>query len=107
MSQWSWTYALIELDKIDTALPAAITRFDYTETDEDGNVTEVHPTYRQATRSRKVGLGAKNDTHQIVKFSELDFDVEIPALQAEGFSLMPQGKAAELVASWAPEDPAS
>ena len=107
MSQWPWTYTLIELDKIDTALPAAITRFDYTETDEDGNVTEVHPTYRQATRSRKVGLGAKNDTHQIVKFSELDFDVEIPALQAEGFSLMPQGKAAELVASWAPEDPAS
>ena len=107
MSQWSWTYTLIELDKIDTALPAAITRFDYTETDEDGNVTEVHPTYRQATRSRKVGLGAKNDTHQIVKFSELDFAVEIPALHAEGFSLLPQGKAAELVASWAPEDPAS
>jgi hypothetical protein len=83
MSQWSWTYALIELDKIDTALPAA---------------------YRQAVRSRQVGLGAKNDTHQIVKFSQLDFETEIPALQAEGFSLMPQGKAAALVASWAPEE---
>tara|TARA_Y100000310_G_scaffold276891_1_gene294369 strand:- start:3188 stop:3505 length:318 start_codon:yes stop_codon:yes gene_type:complete len=103
MSQWSWTYALIELNKIDTALPAAITRFDYSETDEDGNVTDVHPTYRQATRSRQVGLGAKNDTHQIVKFSQLDFETEIPALQAEGFTLMPQGKAAELVASWSDE----
>lgn len=103
MSQWSWTYALIELGKIDTALPAAITRFDYTETDDDGNVTGVHPTYRQATRSRQVGLGASNDTHQIVKFSQLDFETEIPALQAEGFSLMPQGKAAELVASWSDE----
>lgn len=104
MSQWSWTYALIELDKIDTALPAAITRFDYTETDEDGNVTHVHPTYRQAVRSRQVGLGASNDTHQIVKFSQLDFETEIPALQAEGFSLMPQGKAAALVATWAPDE---
>jgi hypothetical protein len=105
MTQWSWTYALVDLDKIDSALPAGITRFDYTETDEGGNVTEVHPTYRQATRSRQVGLGAKNDTHQIVKFSQLDFETEIPALQAEGFSLMPQSKAAELVASWAPDGP--
>ena len=104
MSQWSWTYALIELDKIDTALPAAITRFDYSKTDEDGNVTEVHPTYRQATRSRQVCLGAKSETHQIVKFSQLDFETEIPALQAEGFTLMPQGKAAELVVSWASDE---
>ena len=104
MGQWSWTYALIELGKIDDPLPAAITRFDYSETDEDGNVTHVHPTYRQATRSRQVGLGASNDTHQIVKFSQLDFDVEIPALQAEGFELMPQGKAAALVSSWAPDE---
>ena len=100
MSQWSWTYALVPLNKIDTALPAEITRFDYVTRDEDDNETHVHPTYRQATRSRQVGLGAKNDTHQIVKFSQLDFEVEIPALQAEGFTLMPQGKAAELVASW-------
>lgn len=104
MSQWSWTYALIPLSKIDAALPAAITRFDYTETDEDGATTDVHPTYRQAVRSRQVGLGASNDTHQIVKFSQLDFSVEIPALQAEGFDLMPQGAAAELVASWAPDE---
>ena len=105
MGQWSWTYALIPLSHIDTPLPAAITRFDYTETDENGNVTEVHPTYRQSTRSRQVGLGGKNDTHQIVKFSQLDFETEIPALQAEGFSLMPQAKAAELVASWSADGP--
>ena len=104
MSQWSWTYALVPLSQIDTALPAAITRFDYNETDDEGNVTQVHTTYRQATRSKQVGLGAKNNTHQIVKFSQLDFETEIPALQAEGFTLMPQGKAAELVASWASDE---
>lgn len=104
MSQWSWTYALIPLGQIDTALPLEITRFDYVLRDEDGNETHVHPTYRQATRSRQVGLCAKNDTHQIVKFSQLDFEVEIPALQAEGFKLMPQAQASALVASWTPEE---
>ena len=104
MSQWSWTYALVPLEKIDTVLPAAITRFDYVLIDEDDNETHVHPTYRQATRSRQVGLGAKNETHQIVKFSQLDFEVEIPALQAEGFRLMPQAQASALVASWSTEE---
>ena len=100
MSQWSWTYALIPLGQINTALPLAITRFDYVLVDEDGNETHVHPTYRQATRSRQVGLGAQNETHQIVKFSQLDFDTEIPALQAAGFQLMPQREASALVSSW-------
>ena len=51
MSQWSWTYMLVPLADLDNEFPAKVTQYDYDVTDEDGNVSTVHPTF-----SRKAGV---------------------------------------------------
>ena len=98
MGQWSWTYMLVPLSDLENELPTR--RFDWVETDEDGNQTDVRATFQNANRCRKCGLGAKSDTHQIFKCSDLSFiDGDIGAFQALGYTLMSQREASAWVSA--------
>tara|TARA_Y100000114_G_C11516810_1_gene211608 strand:+ start:123 stop:446 length:324 start_codon:yes stop_codon:yes gene_type:complete len=93
MSQWSWTYMLVPLGDLGNELPTR--RYDWTETDEDGNVTTVRAKFSTASRTRKCGLGAASDTHRIFKCSNLSFqDGDVQAFQNLGYTLMSQAEAA-------------
>ncbi len=92
MSQWSWTYMLVPLSDLDNELP--IRRYDWVESDDDGNVTTVRAKFSTASRTRKCGLGSASDTHRIFKCSGLSFiDGDIAAFQALGYTLMSQQEA--------------
>jgi hypothetical protein len=98
MSQWSWTYMLVPLSDLDNELPTR--RYDWVESDDDGNVTTVRAKFSTASRTRKCGLGAKSDTYQIFKCSELSFiDGDIAAFQALNYTLMSQAEAAAWAAA--------
>ena len=93
MSQWSWTYMLVPVADLDNELPTR--RYDWIESDEDGNVTTVKAQFSTASRTRKCGLGAESETHQIFKCSGLSFiDGDIAAFQSLGYTLMSQEEAA-------------
>ena len=98
MSQWSWTYMLVPLAHLENELPTR--RFDWVDTDEDGNQTDVRATFQNANRCRKCGLGAKSDTHQSFKCSDLSFiDGDIGSFQALGYTLMSQREASAWVSA--------
>ena len=98
MSQWSWTYMLVPIGDLDKELPTR--RYDWIESDEDGNVTTVKAQFSTASRTRKCGLGSASDTHQIFKCSGLSFiDGDIAAFQALGYTLMSQEEAAAWVSA--------
>ena len=93
MSQWSWTYMLVPLGDLDNELPTR--KYDWVESDDDGNVTTVKAQFSTASRTRKCGLGAASDTHRIFKCSNLSFqDGDIQAFLDLGYTLMSQGEAA-------------
>ena len=93
MGQWSWTYILVPLSDLDNELPTR--RYDWVESDEDGNVTTVRAKFSTASRTRKCGLGAASDTHRIFKCSNLSFqDGDVQAFQDLGYTLMSQAEAA-------------
>lgn len=96
MSQWSWTYMLVPISDLGNELPTR--RYDWSESDPDGNVIEIRATFQNASKTRKCGLGAASDTHQIFKCSDLSFqDGDVQAFQALGYTLMSQAEAAEWV----------
>ena len=99
MSQWSWTYMLIPLADLDNGFPAEVTQYDYDVTDEDGNVSTVHPTF--STQSRRFGLGAKSDTHQVFKISCLGLEVggDFDKFRDLGYEMLNQAQAAAWVAA--------
>ena len=99
MSQWSWTYMLIPLSDIGNEFPAEVTQYDFDVTDDDGNVTTVHPTF--STRSRNFGLGAESDTHRVFKISCLGLDVggDFDQFRALGYEMMNQKQAAAWAAA--------
>ena len=67
--------------------------------DDDENLTTVHPTYR--TQSRRHGLGAKSDTHQIFKCSCLSLNQggDLDQFRALGYELMSQEQASAWVSA--------
>ena len=84
---------LVPISDLDNELPTR--RYDWIESDEDGNVTTVKAQFSTASRTRKCGLGSSSDTHQIFKCSGLSFiDGDISAFQALGYTLMSQEEAA-------------
>tara|TARA_R110002110_G_scaffold408903_1_gene630846 strand:- start:41 stop:325 length:285 start_codon:yes stop_codon:yes gene_type:complete len=84
---------LVPISDLDNELPTR--RYDWIESDEDGNVTTVKAQFSTASRTRKCGLGSSSDTHQIFKCSGLSFiDGDIAAFQALGYTLMSQEEAA-------------
>ena len=96
MSQWSWTYMLVPVGDLDNELPTR--RYDWIESDEAGNVTEVRATFNNASRTRKCGLGARGESFQIFKCSNLSYDDgDIAAFQALNYRLMSQAEAAAWV----------
>ena len=96
MGQWSWTYMLVPLSDLENELPTR--RFDWIETDEDGNQTDVRATFLNSGCCRKCGLGAKSDTHQIFKCSDLSFiDGDVQAFLNLGYTLMSQKEASDWV----------
>ena len=98
MSQWSWTYMLVPISDLDNELPTR--RYDWIESDGDGNVTEVRATFQNANRTRKCGLGSASDTHQIFKCSALSFiNGDVQAFQDLGYVLMSQEEAATWVSA--------
>lgn len=99
MSQWSWTYMLVPLADLDNEFPAEVTQYDFDATDEDGNVTTVHPTF--STKSRSFGLGAKSDTHQVFKISCLSLEVggDFDSFRSLGYEMLNQAQAAAWVAA--------
>ncbi len=89
---------LVPLSDLDNELPTR--RYDWVESDDDGNVITVRAKFSTASRTRKCGLGAKSDTHQIFKCSELSFiDGDIAAFQSLGYTLMSQEEAAAWVSA--------
>ena len=87
---------LVPLAHLENELPTR--RFDWIETDEDGNQTDVRATFSSADRARGCVLGAKSDTHQIFKCSNLSFiDGDVGAFQALGYTLMSQQEASAWV----------
>ena len=98
MSQWSWTYMLVPIGDLDNELPTR--RYDWIESDEDGNVTTVKAQFSTASRTRKCGLGSSSDTHQIFKCSDLSFQGgDVAAFLALGYTLMSQAEAAAWVSA--------
>jgi len=84
---------LVPIADLDNELP--MRRYDWIESDEDGNVTTIKAQFSTASRTRKCGLGSSSDTHQIFKCSGLSFiDGDIAAFQALGYTLMSQEEAA-------------
>ena len=105
MSQWSWTYMLVPLSDLENPFPGGVTQYDYEISDQDGNVSNVHPSFN--TKSRRFGLGAKSDTHQIFKISCLDLGVggDFDQFRDLGYEMMNQKQAAEWVSALPkPED---
>ena len=94
MSNWSCTYMLVPLSDLENEFPAGVTQYDYDVTDNDGNVTTVHPSFN--SQSRKFLLGAKSDTHQIFKISCLGLEVggDFDQFRALGYEMMHQKQAA-------------
>tara|TARA_R110000824_G_scaffold55027_2_gene151590 strand:+ start:457 stop:774 length:318 start_codon:yes stop_codon:yes gene_type:complete len=93
MSQWSWTYMLVPISDLGNELPTR--RYDWTESDEAGIVTEIRATFQNANRTRKCGLGAKDESFQIFKCSDLSFDDgDVQAFLDLGYTLMSQQEAA-------------
>tara|TARA_R110000824_G_scaffold303817_1_gene491663 strand:- start:3 stop:296 length:294 start_codon:yes stop_codon:yes gene_type:complete len=89
---------LVPIGDLDNELPTR--RYDWIESDEDGNVTTVKAQFSTASRTRKCGLGSASDTHQIFKCSGLSFiDGDIAAFQALGYTLMSQEEAAAWVSA--------
>ena len=89
---------LVPLGDLDNELPTR--RYDWTETNEDGSVTTVRAKFSTASLTRKCGLGAKSDTYQIFKCSELSFiDGDIAAFQSLNYTLMSQAEAAAWTAA--------
>ena len=87
---------LVPIAHLDNELPTR--RFDWVETDEDGNQTDVRATFLNSGCCRKCGLGAKSDTHQIFKCSDLSFaDGDVQAFLDLGYALMSQKEAAAWV----------
>jgi len=99
MSQWSWTYMLVPLADLDNEFPAEVTQYDFDVTDDDGNVTTVHPTF--STQSRSFGLGAESDTHRVFKISCLGLEVggDFDRFRALGYEMLNQAQAAAWVAA--------
>ena len=98
MSQWSWTYMLVPISDLDNELPTR--RYDWIESDGDGNVNTVKATFQNANRTRKCGLGAASDTHQIFKCSDMSFqDGDVQAFLNLGYQLMSQKEAAAWVSA--------
>jgi len=97
MSQWSWTYMLVPLVDLDNEFPAEVTQYDFDVTDEDGNVSTVHPTF--STQSRRFGLGGKSDTHRVFKISCLGLEVggDFDKFRELGYYMMNQAQAAAWV----------
>ena len=84
---------LVPLRDLDNELPTR--RYDWIESDDDGNVTTVRAKFSTASRTRKCGLGAKSDAYQIFKCSNLSFqDGDVAAFQALNYTLMSQEEAA-------------
>ena len=94
MSDWSCTYMLVPLSDLENEF-----QYDYDVTDNDGNVTTVHPSFN--SQSRKFLLGAKSDTHQIFKISCLGLEVggDFDQFRALGYEMMHQKQAAEWVSA--------
>ena len=89
---------LVPLGDLDNELPTR--RYDWTETDEDGNVTTVRAKFSTASRTRKCGLGAASDTHRIFKCSNLSFqDGDVQAFQNLCYTMMSQAEAAAWTAA--------
>ena len=99
MSQWSWTYMLVPLADLDNEFPAEVTQYDFNVTDDDGNVTTVHPTFN--TQSRSFCLGAESDTHRVFKISclGLEVDGDFDKFRALGYDMLNQAQAAAWVAA--------
>jgi len=89
---------LVPLADLDNELPTR--RYDWVESDVDGNVRTVKAKFSTASRTRKCGLGAASDTHRIFKCSNLSFiDGDIAAFQALNYTLMSQAEAAAWAAA--------
>tara|TARA_R100000655_G_scaffold85285_1_gene124957 strand:+ start:40605 stop:40925 length:321 start_codon:yes stop_codon:yes gene_type:complete len=99
MSQWSWTYMLVPLSDIGNEFPAEVTQYDFDVSDAEGNVSTVHPTFD--TRTRRFGLGAKSDTHQVFKISCLGLEVggDFDKFRDLGYEMLNQVQAAAWVAA--------
>ena len=99
MSDWSCTYMLVPLSDLENEFPVGVTQYDYDVTDEDGNVSTVHPTFN--TQSRRFNLGAKSDTHQVFKISclGLEVDGDFDKFRALGYEMLNQAQAAAWVAA--------
>lgn len=99
MSEWSWTYMLVPLSDLENEFPAGVTQYDYDVTDDEGNVSTVHPAFN--TPSRKFLLGAKSDTHQIFKISCLGLEVggDFDKFRDLGYEMMNQKQAAAWAAA--------
>ena len=84
---------LVPIGDLENELPTR--RYDWVESDEDGNVTTVKAQFSTANHTRKCGLGAASDTHQIFKCSGLSFiNGDVQAFQDLGYVLMSQEEAA-------------
>ena len=99
MSQWSWTYMLIPLADLDNGFPAEVTQYDFDVTDNDENVSTVHPTF--STQSRRFGLGAESDTHRVFKISCLSLETggDFDQFRDLGYEMLNQAQAAAWVAA--------
>jgi hypothetical protein len=94
---------LVPLSDLDNELPTR--RYDWVESDEDGNVTTVRAKFSTASRTRQCGLGSASDTHRIFKCSGLSFiDGDIAAFQNLGYTLMSQQEAAAWAGALEPGD---
>ena len=99
MSQWSWTYMLVPLADLNNEFPAGVTQYDFDVTDNDGNVSKVHPTF--STQSRRFGLGAESDTHRVFKISCLSLETggDFDQFRDLGYEMLNQAQAAAWVAA--------
>jgi hypothetical protein len=103
MSQWSWTYMLVPLGDLDNELPTR--KYDWVESDNDGNVTTVRAKFSTASRTRQCGLGAASDTHRIFKCSNLSFqDGDVQSFLDLGYTLMSQAEASAWAGALEPGD---
>ena len=84
---------LVPISDLDNELPTR--RYDWIESDEDGNVTTVKAKFSTASRTRKCGLGSASKTHRVFKCSNLSFqDGDIQAFLGLGYTLLSQQEAA-------------
>ena len=90
---------LVPLSDLDNEFPAEVTQYDYDVTDEDGNVSTVHPAF--STQGRRFGLGAQSDTHRVFKISCLGLDVggDFDKFRDLGYEMMNQAQASAWVSA--------